>query len=73
MHDGHTQRVEAHQAQHGPVEGLRLDNVPDEKAQSALPPLESRSFQLGALQARPGERRPWKGEQGTAAGISFRS
>lgn len=70
MHDGHTQRVEAHQAQHGPVEGLRLDDVPDEEAQPALPPLEGGSFQLGALQARPGERRPWKVERGTATGIS---
>lgn len=70
MHDGHTQRVEAHQAQHGPVEGLRLDDVADEEAQPALPLLESRSFQLGALQAGPGERRPWMVERGTAASIS---
>lgn len=36
VHDGHAQRVEAHQTQHSPVEGLRLHYVADEEAQASL-------------------------------------
>lgn len=36
MHDGHTQRVESHHAQHHPVEALRLHHAADEEAQPLL-------------------------------------
>lgn len=29
MYDGYAERVEGHQAQHGPVEGVRLDHAAD--------------------------------------------
>lgn len=36
VHGGHTHGVEAHQAQHGPVEGLSLHYLADEEAQPSL-------------------------------------
>lgn len=56
VHSSHAQRVEAHQAEHGPVEGLRLDHVADEEAQPTLALVEGGALQLGALQAGPGKR-----------------
>ena len=57
VHHGHAQRVEAHQAEHGPVEGLRLHHVADEEAKPPLPLVPGGALQLGALQAGTGERR----------------
>lgn len=31
VHDGYAKRVQAHQAEHGPVEGLSLHHMPDEE------------------------------------------
>lgn len=36
MHHGHTDGVEAHQAEHCPVEGLRLHHLPDEESHPSL-------------------------------------
>lgn len=36
VHDGHTQRVESHHAQHQPVEALSLHHAADEEAQPLL-------------------------------------
>lgn len=36
MHHGHTDGVEAHQAEHRPVEGLRLHYLPDEESHPSL-------------------------------------
>ena len=55
VYHGHAQGVEAHQTQHGPVEGLGLHDVADEEAQTTLPLVEVGAFQLGALQAGPGK------------------
>lgn len=53
--DGHTQRVEGHQAQHRPVEGLRLHHAADGDAQETLlTPEIRRRASLGAPDARPG-------------------
>lgn len=55
VHDGHAQRVEGHQAQHGPVEGLRLHHAADGDAQETLLTAEiRRRASLGAPDARPG-------------------
>lgn len=62
VHRGHTHGVEAHQAEHGPVEGLRLDDLADEEAQATLPLVEGRGVApLAILEAAAGKRRTWGG------------
>jgi len=63
VNDGHTQRVEAHQTQHSPVEALGLHQVADSEAEPLLLPPEVRRVLVLvlALQAGPGERRPGGG------------
>lgn len=65
MDDGHTECVEADQTQHCPVEALSLDQVSDGEAEPLLFPPEVRGTAvLAALQAGPGERRPWRNSGG---------
>ncbi len=62
VHSSHTQCVESHQTQHGPVKRLRLHYVPDEESQSTLLFMEGRALQFRALQTAPCKRRTWRSE-----------
>lgn len=55
---GYTQRVEANEAKHGPVEALRFDQAADGEADPLLFPPEVRRAVVLALHTAPGERRP---------------
>lgn len=61
MNYGYTQRVEADQTQHSPVEALGFDQTADGEANSLLFPPEVRRVFALALHAGPGKRRPWGG------------
>lgn len=61
MYDGYTQRVEANQTQHSPVEALGFDQTADGKANPLLFPPEVRGALVLAFYTGPGERRPWGG------------
>lgn len=56
MYNGYTQRVEANQTQHSPVEALRFDQAADGEANPLLFPPEVRGVLVLALHAGPGER-----------------
>lgn len=60
VYDGHAQRVEPHQTQDGPVEGLRLHDVADEEAESALLLVEGGAL-LATLDAGAGKGRTYEG------------
>lgn len=61
MYDGYTQRVEANQTQHGPVEALGLDQTAYCETNPLFFPPEIRQVFILALHTGPGERRPWGG------------
>lgn len=61
MDYGHTQGVQAHQAQHGPVEAVTLDQPADGEAHPLLFSPEVRRALVLALHAAASERRPWGG------------
>lgn len=55
VHDGHAERVERHQAQHSPVEGVRLHHAADGDAQKSLLTAEVRHRpSFGAPDTGPG-------------------
>lgn len=55
VHDGHAERVERHQAQHSPVEGVRLHHAADGDAQKSLLAAEVRHWPpFGAPDTGPG-------------------
>lgn len=59
--NGYTQRVEANQTQHSPVEALGLDQMADGEAYPLFFPSKVRGALVLTLQAGSGERRPWGG------------
>lgn len=61
MYYSYTQRVEANQTQHSPVEALGLDQTTDGEANPLFFPPKVRRALVLALHAGPGERRPWGG------------
>lgn len=55
---GYTQRVEANEAKHSPVEALRFDQAADGEAYPLFFPSEVRRAVVLALHTAPGKRRP---------------
>lgn len=60
MHDGYTQRVEPHHAQHDPVKALGLHHAADEESKTLLlAPEVGGAVVLCALHTGPGKGSSW--------------